>query len=244
MWGCVSESTYSGTNIPVVEKGFNNILAAQKRAELGLTYLQQGNSQQAKYNLDKAVEFAPNIQDVHISMAYYYQIVGELENAEMSYRKAINLSDANGDGLNNFGVFLCQQARYKESEKIFLRAIKMPNYTRSGDSYENLGICSRKAGEIDKARDYFSTALKYNPRSKSALLELTEIEVGENNYLDAQAQLARYHSVIIQSAESLTLGVTIELGLHDEKAARKFGILLLAKFPSSDEAKRYRASMY
>ncbi|NRD73291.1 type IV pilus biogenesis/stability protein PilW [Shewanella sp. VB17] len=242
--GCVSESTYSGTDIPVIEKEFNNILAAQKRAELGLTYLQQGNSQQAKYNLDKAVEFAPNIQDVHISMAYYYQTVGELDNAETAYRKAINLSDANGDGLNNFGVFLCQQARFKESEKLFLRAIDMPNYTRSGDSYENLGVCSRKAGEIDKARDYFNTALKYNPRSKITLLELTELEIGNNNYLDARVQLARYHSVITQSAESLTLGVTIELGLHDEKAARKFGILLLAKFPSSDEAKRYRASMY
>ncbi|WP_394392183.1 type IV pilus biogenesis/stability protein PilW [Shewanella woodyi] len=241
---CVSQSTYTGTDVPVTEREFDNVLAAQKRAQLGLTYLRKGNSQQAKYNLDKAVEFAPNIQDVHISMAYYYQTVGELENAEDSYRKAINARDASGDGLNNFGVFLCQQEKYKESEKMFLRAVKMPSYTRSGDSYENLGICSRKAGEIEKARKYFSTALRYNPRSGSTLLELTEIEIEEHNYLDARAQLARYHRVIAQSAESLTLGVEIERGLNDEEAAREFGILLLAKFPSSIEAKRYRASMH
>ena len=56
--------------------------------------------------------------------------------------------------------------------------------------------------------------------------------------------LARYHRFIAKSAESLTLGVTIERDLNDEDAARKFGILLLAKFPSSIEAKRYRASMH
>ncbi|MFT5235742.1 MAG: type IV pilus assembly protein PilF [Shewanella sp.] len=242
--GCVSQSTYSGTDVPVMEKKFNNVLAAQKRAQLGLTYLRRGNSQQAKYNLDKAVKFAPNIEDVHISMAYYYQTVGDLVNAESSYREAIDANDASGDGYNNFGVFLCQQDKYKESEKMFLKAVKMPKYTRAGDSYENLGICSRKAGEISKAREYFSTALKYNPRSESTLIELTEIEIEQDQYLDARAQLAHYHRIIVQSAESLILGVTIERALNDEEAARQFGILLLAKFPSSNEAKRYRASMH
>ncbi|GGI72562.1 type IV pilus biogenesis/stability protein PilW [Shewanella hanedai] len=242
--GCVSQSTYSGTDVPVSERPFDNVLAAQKRAQLGLTYLRRGNSQQAKYNLDKAIKFAPNIEDVHISMAYYYQTVGDLDNAEKSYRKAINASDASGDGFNNFGVFLCQQDKFKESEKMFLRAVKMPKYTRAGDSYENLGICSRKAGEINKAREYFSIALKYNPRSQSTLIELTEIEIEQDNYLDARAQLARYHRIIAQSAESLILGVTIERALNDEDEARRFGILLLAKFPSSNEAKRYRASMH
>lgn len=242
--GCVSQSTYSGTDVPVTEKPFNNVLAAQKRAQLGLTYLRRGNSQQAKYNLDKAIKFAPNIEDVHISMAYYYQTVGDLVNAETSYRKAINASDASGDGYNNFGVFLCQQDEFKESEAMFLKAVKMPKYTRAGDSYENLGVCSRKAGEIDKARAYFSTALKYNPRSQITLIELTEIEIEQHHYLDARAQLARYHRIIAQSAESLNLGMTIERNMNDEEAARKFGILLLAKFPSSNEAKRYRASMH
>jgi type IV pilus assembly protein PilF len=125
--GCVSQSTYSGTDVPVSERPFDNVLAAQKRAQLGLTYLRRGNSQQAKYNLDKAIKFAPNIEDVHISMAYYYQTVGDLDNAEKSYRKAINASDASGDGFNNFGVFLCQQDKFKESEKMFLRAVKMPS---------------------------------------------------------------------------------------------------------------------
>lgn len=242
--GCVSERTYSGTDVPVAEREFDNESAARQRAQLGLTYLQKGNSQQAKYNLDKAVEYAPDLEAVHVSMAYYYQTVGELENAETSYRKAIRTSDATGDAMNNFGVFLCQQEKYKQSEEMFLKAVRMPKYTRSASSYENLGICSRKAGQLDKAKDYFSMALKYDPRRQVTLLELTEIDVETGDYLNARAQLVRYHRVVAESAESLTLGIKIEQGLNDLDAARKFGILLLAKFPASIEAKQYRASMH
>ncbi|WP_076410775.1 type IV pilus biogenesis/stability protein PilW [Shewanella sp. UCD-KL12] len=241
--GCVSQEVYSGTETPVAERSFDNVAAARQRAQLGLTYLKKGNSAQAKFNLNKAIEFAPNIEDVNVSMAYYYQTVGELDNAETYYRKAINSSDATGDGMNNFGVFLCQQKKYAESEKVFLKAIKMPAYTRAAASYENLGICSRKAGQLQKAQEYFGMALRYDPRRQVSLIELTEIDVETGDYSNARAQLARYHRVVAESAESLTLGIKIEQGLNDLDAARKFGILLLAKFPASVEAKQYRASM-
>ena len=241
--GCVTERVYTGTDIPVAERTFDNVSAAKQRAQLGLTYLQRGDSAQAKFNLNKAVKFAPNIEAVNVSMAYYYQKVGEPEIAETYYRKSINSVDATGDGMNNFGVFLCQQKKYAESEKVFLKAIKLPLYTRAAASYENLGICSRKAGNLEKAQKYFSMALKYDHRRRVSLIELTEIDVDTGDYSKARAQLVRYHRVIAESAESLTLGITIERGLDDPDAVRKFGILLLAKFPASVEAKQYRASM-
>ncbi|QFU23559.1 type IV pilus biogenesis/stability protein PilW [Shewanella eurypsychrophilus] len=242
--GCVSQELYSGTDIPVAERAFDNVAAAKQRAQLGLTYLQKGNSEQAKFNLNKAVGFAPDIEAVNVSMAYYYQTVGELESAENYYRKAINSSDATGDGMNNFGVFLCKQKKFPESEAVFLRAIKMPAYTRAAASYENLGICSRKAGQLEKAQKYFGMALQYDPRRQVSLIELTEIDVETGDYLKARTQLVRYHRVVVESAESLTLGITIEQGLNDLDAARRFGILLLAKFPASVQAKQYRASMH
>ena len=74
---------------------------------------------------------------------------------------------------------------------MFLRT-QIVNYTRFWDSYENLWICCCKAKNIYKARKYFSTSLKYNPRSHSTLLELTEIEIEEHSYLDASA-LPSFH---------------------------------------------------
>ncbi|MGE6648291.1 type IV pilus biogenesis/stability protein PilW [Shewanella colwelliana] len=244
MSGCVTERTYSGTDVPVTERAFDNVTAARQRVQLGLTYLKKGNSEQAKYNLDKALEFAPNLEDVHVALAYYYQSVGEIELTEKSYRDAINASDATGDSMNNFGVFLCQQEKYDQAEEMFLKAVKMPKYTRSASSYENLGICSRKSGDLQKAQRYFGMALNYDPRRATSLIEISEIELELGNYSAAKAGLARYHRVVPESAQSLALGIKIEQGLNDSDAVRKFGILLLAKFPASYEAKQYRASMH
>lgn len=242
--GCVTERTYSGTDVPVTERSFDNVAAARQRVQLGLTYLRKGNSEQAKYNLDKALEFAPNLEDVHVALAYYYQSVGELELTEKSYRDAINTSDVTGDSMNNFGVFLCQQKKYDQAEEMFLKAVKMPKYTRSASSYENLGICTRKSGDLPKAQSYFEMALNYDPRRATSLLELSEIDLELGRYTEAKKGLARYHRVVPESAQSLALGIKIEQGLNDSEAVKKFGILLLAKFPASYEAKQYRASMH
>ncbi|GGP39278.1 type IV pilus biogenesis/stability protein PilW [Shewanella algicola] len=241
--GCVTERTYSGTDTPVAERKFDKVSAARERMQLGLKYLSRGNSEQAKYNLNKAVEHAPNLSEVHVAMAYYYQTVDDVVRTEESYKRAISLSDATGDARNNFGVFLCQQGKFAESEKMFLEAINTPKYTRSASSYENLGVCSRKAGDKEKARQYFNMALKYDPRRQVTLLELTELAMEEADYDDARVQLARYHRVVSESAESLALGIKIERAANDLEAVKRFGILLIAKFPASPQAKNYRANL-
>lgn len=242
--GCVTERTYSGTDIPVSERKLDKVAAARERMQLGLTYLNRGNSEQAKYNLDKALEYAPELEDVHVAMAYYYQTVGDLVRTERAYQDAINTKNASGDSKNNFGVFLCQQKQYDKAEKMFLAAIEMPKYTRTASSYENLGLCSREAGQVEKARQYFQMALKYDPRRSVSLLELVELSMEQGDYTAARNQLARYHQVVAQTPESLTLGINIEQALNDTAAMEQFGILLLAKFPASPQAKQYRVNLH
>ncbi|NMH65494.1 type IV pilus biogenesis/stability protein PilW [Shewanella salipaludis] len=242
--GCVTERTYTGTDTPVSERKLDKVAAARERVQLGLTYLNRGNSEQAKYNLDRALEYAPELEDVHVALAYYYQTVGDLIRTEESYNRATSSKDASGDSMNNFGVFLCQQKQYDRAEKLFLAAIEMPKYTRTASSYENLGICSRDAGQVEKARHYFEIALKYDPRRQVSLLELAELELEQGELTAARAQMARYHAVTAQTPESLALAIHIEQALKDDAAARRFGILLLAKFPASLQAKQYRANLH
>lgn len=243
MTACVTERTYTGTNVPVEERTFDRIAAAKDRVNLGLTYLHKGNSQQAKFNLNKAKDYAPNLEEVHVAFAYYYQVVGEVDSAEKAYEKATQGSNASGDAFNNFGVFLCQQGKFELSEKNFLAAIKSPQYTRVGSSYENLGICSRDAGQIEKARHYFEMALKYDPRRQSTMLELVELELEQQDLAQAREQLIRFHAIAAQSPRSLALAIKIEQGLNDFIAAKRFGLLLLAKFPQSPQASQYRESL-
>ena len=75
--GCVTENSYNGSDKPVVENKINSAGAARTRIALALQYLNTGNNSQAKYNLERASEYAPNLPEVHYCLAYYYQQVGE-----------------------------------------------------------------------------------------------------------------------------------------------------------------------
>lgn len=241
--GCVTENTYRGTDVQVSERKIDKLSASRERMQLGLTYLNRGNPEQAKYNLDKAVEYAPEHSDVHVAMAYYYQTVGDLVRTEASYNKAIDAQDATGDAKNNFGVFLCQQKKYPKAEEMFLAAINTLKYTRTASSYENLGLCSRASGDTKKARQYFEIALQYDPKRETALLELVELALQDADYALAREQLALYHRMINESPQSLAMGIRIEQAMSDFDAAKQFGIMLLAKFPASTQAQEYRANL-
>ncbi|WP_025821981.1 type IV pilus biogenesis/stability protein PilW [Shewanella marina] len=242
--GCVTESTYTGTDIKVAERKFNPVSAARERTQLGLTYLQRGNSEQAKFNLDKAMKYAPELGEVHIAMAYYYQTVGDIRMAEKSYVNAIEFDDMTGDAKNNFGVFLCQQGRFDQAEKMFLQAIEVPGYTQSASSYENLGLCARDAGKLDAAVEYFTIALKYDPRRRASWNELIGTTLSQQDFATARTIMNRYNRVIPQSPQSLALEIEIERGLKNASAVKRLGITLLAKYPTSPQAKQYRASMH
>lgn len=239
--GCVTERMYTGTDVAVKERSFDKKSAANERLQLGLIYLQRGNAAQAKFNLDKAVSYAPELESVHMGMAYYYQHVGDNIRSEQSYKKAISRHDATGDALNNFGVFLCQQKKYQQAERMFLKAIDMPKYTQLASSYENLGICSHDAKQLTKAKHYFEMALKYDSRRVSTIKELLLLAIAQKDYAYAKTILTRYQQLTGESAQSLLLNINIDNKLQHSVAVNKLSKHLLATYPASEEAKHYRA---
>lgn len=241
--GCVSERKYSGTNIPIKEKMFNPQTAAKERLALGLTYLKKGNISQAKYNLDKALSYAPQSEDVHLGLAYFYQTVEDYQRAETAYLKATESFNATGDAKNNFGVYLCKQQKYDQAESMFLAAIETRNYIRVSSSYENLAMCSRDKNDLDKAKFYFEKALNYDPKNGSVMLEYTDLLVELNDFFNAKTVLNRYNKMLGNSAKSLILAITIEQNLGDNESVKNLGIQLLSQFPNSEQAKQYRASL-
>lgn len=87
--------------------------AADIRVKLALAYLQKNNMQQAKENLEKALQYQPDDADIYRVFAYYYQRVKEYDKAEALYKKSLSLDSKNPDTYNNYGTFLCKRARYQ-----------------------------------------------------------------------------------------------------------------------------------
>lgn len=120
----------------------NQQQAAKARVELALGYLSENNQAQAKINLDKALEHAPQYYLVHSAFAYYYQKQGDVSSAEQSYKNAIKADPKQGDIYNNYGAFLCAEKRFAEAYQQFDLALQAKNYYRQADTYENKVLCA------------------------------------------------------------------------------------------------------
>ncbi|MCK3658740.1 type IV pilus biogenesis/stability protein PilW [Pasteurellaceae bacterium Pebbles2] len=131
--GCVSQPS---------QVDFDRKQAAKARIELAFGYLAQQNQVQAKQNLDKALEHAPNYYLVYSALAYFYQQQGDQAQARQAYLKALDLDRQQGDVYNNYGVFLCSQGEFEAAYQQFDLALASPNYYHQADSYENKALCA------------------------------------------------------------------------------------------------------
>ncbi len=73
--GCVSVTE----GPPKIES--DPIAMSESRIELGLGYMGQGNMVRARENLELAIKHAPSYYRARLSMAHYYEQVGEVDEA-------------------------------------------------------------------------------------------------------------------------------------------------------------------
>jgi type IV pilus assembly protein PilF len=232
---CVSESTIVNTD-RVGKPRTDMKEAARTRMSLGLNYLQRGDTSQAKYNLEKAKQLAPDLSDVDNALAYYFQQVGELEQAEEAYRASLRKDSNNADTYNNFGSFLCQINKYTEAEELLQAAIKRPGYIRVADSYENLAFCALAQKDYTRYQQFLRQSLQHNSNRTSALYNMAVIEYAMGNLTEAKKWQARLHQMGQVSPEATLIRylVAYQSGdIAEQQTAEKF---LLSVYPGSSEA--------
>lgn len=237
--GCVSQNStgsFQGEKFDLQE-------AAKTRVSLGLTYLKNGNYQQAKKNLDKALTFAPRNADVHYALAYYYQTVEEWERAESSYEDALRLAPRDGDIANSYGAYLCQQKQYDKAIVYFKKALDNNQYANSAQTYENMGICAEARGATDAAISYLKSALNHQPGRPSTLFMLTELYIRTQQWDDASETLRRYEKVSKVTPESIQMAIEIAEGKGDDEVAQGYGEMLISLYPHSQAAQAFIAKL-
>ncbi|MEL0608349.1 type IV pilus biogenesis/stability protein PilW [Vibrio atlanticus] len=202
------------------------IAMSESRIELGLGYMGQGNMVRARENLELAVKHAPSYYRARLSMAHYYEQVGEVDEARITYQKALRLDSQNGNVLNNYGTFLCKQGEYDQADKYFNRAIDQPYYYLVSASYENAGFCAFKAGNADKAKYYFTRAIDHDPNRIRSVLQLSTIEVNEADYNDARLRLFKFHQRYGYQVPSLKILIELERKAGNSALQEKYQIKL------------------
>ncbi len=236
--GCVTQN-YSEDK-PVVDRDFSDEQMAKTRISLALGYLKIGSTAQAKQNLEKAKRIAPRSVEVYTAFAHYYESVGEYEQAEKAYLKALDLNDEDADTLNNFGVFLCRQNRVEEAESYFLKAIKVPSYIRVSESYENIALCYMKEHNFEKAEHGFERSIAHSPNSASSLFQMAQVQYAKGQLQTSAKYLNRFEMATRRfTPEAIALAFKVNQKLGQDEIAQNYVSMLLEMFPESYLAKQY-----
>ncbi|ATD04924.1 type IV pilus biogenesis/stability protein PilW [Pseudoalteromonas tetraodonis GFC] len=238
--GCVTENSYNGSDKPVVENKINNAGAARTRIALALQYLNTGNNSQAKYNLERASEYAPNLPEVHYSLAYYYQQVGENALADKAYQKALTIKPDDPNTLNNYGTFLCSIDEYDRATDQFLKAIEIPSYIRVAQSYENLALCAIEFNDFTNAESYFQQALNHSSQRTSTLISLAALFYAKSDLHKASDVLKHHDDTGRVSARALLLSYLIKQRMGRIEDAEKIAATILQTYPNSIQANAIR----
>ena len=233
---CVTEKTFIDSKKQVRSFEFDRDEAARTRLILALSYLETNRFEQAKFNLEKALEFNPERADVNYSLGYYYQMVGEMEIAEKYYLEAIDLEPQNPDTLNNYGTFLCNVGQLDKAAVYFKKAINISKYTRAADSYENLAICALSNDQILQAQEYFEMSYKHNPSRAYNLLSLAGIKYATGDLIAALNFYTRFNRIGQATPRSLLLGYILETKRGRLNQANQYADQIIANFPESNEA--------
>ncbi|EGQ8476085.1 type IV pilus biogenesis/stability protein PilW [Vibrio cholerae] len=199
---------------------------AEARIALGLGYLENGSMIKARENLEKALQHAPDYYRSQLSMAHYYEAVGENDSARKMYRTALSEHPKNGNVLNNFGTFLCKQGEYDTADQYFRRAVEQPYYYLISASYENAGLCALKAGKTDNAREYFKRAIDHDPNRLLSILQLTRMEIEAGDYTPARLRLMDLNQRYGYQKSSLKLLIELEKRAGNSALEQKYQTLL------------------
>ena len=208
---------------------------ADLNTQLGLEYMRDGNNETALKRLEKAVETDPKHAPAYTALALLYSRLGEVAKAEANFQAALRLAPNNGNTLNNYGMFLCQQKRYADGEAALLKAVKNPLYAAPAIAYTNAGLCAEQAGNPKAAEDYFRQALEINPNIGPALFGMAELSFKRGDAEGAAQYLNRHLKSAGASARALALGVQIEkqTANHDRQAS--YEMMVRNQFPDSPE---------
>ena len=219
-----------------MRSGASSEEAARLNMDLGISYLRQGDYEDAVVKLKKSIQEEPNNATAHRALGLAYEELGDSKGAEKEYREAVQQGPDDADALNQLASFLCMKGDKPEAQKLFDRALDIPLYQDRAMLYVNAGTCVKNT-DLALAEAYLRNALSLQPDYPSALIQLGEVAYARQNYLQARAFLERYVVVSSTTANSLWLAYRVEVAMIDPVSAKIFADQLLNKFPASVEAR-------
>lgn len=214
---------------------------AETHVLLGSSYMQRGQLDVAKAELDKALKLEPDHSQANNIMAVLQWRFKDYDKAERFFRKSLASDENNASAQHNYGAFLCDHGKITEAVQHFNAAAANPLYPYTAEVNLNAGVCLMRKPAPTAAEKYFREALRLNPKLSGALYQMARISLDSGQALSARGFIERYFQSAEDTPESLLLAVNIERALRNKNAEASYAIRLRGKFPASAEAAQLKA---
>ncbi|WP_372524001.1 type IV pilus biogenesis/stability protein PilW [Sulfuricaulis sp.] len=217
-----------------------------KRAEthvmLGASYMQRGQLDVAKEELEKALSEVPDNSQANNIMAVLQWRLKKYDEADRLFRKALDKDASNSSAHHNYGAFLCDRGKLDAGIRHFDVAAGDALYPYTAEVNLNAGLCLMKKPAPAAAEKYYREALRINPKLPSALYQMAKLSADSGQRLSARGFIERYFQSADDTPESLLLAVKIERALGNKNAEASYALRLRSKFPKSPEAGQLHAA--
>lgn len=221
--GCVS------TDNDPIERSDED--AAMYNTQLGANYLQRGMLDQAQDKLEKAVEQDPDLASAHAYLGVLYERIGEDRLAGKEYRAAVKAEPRDPFILNTYGGYLCRTDKRRDGIEHFVRAAQNPLYQTPAVALTNAGVCAVQIPDYEAADQYFRMALGADAGYREAMLQLADVNMKNDNPLQARAFIERFLGTGTATPGALILGRDIETELDNPSGAEHYRRQLAESFP-------------
>ena len=209
---------------------------AKLHTELASLYFQNGNLIVALEELTLAIAINPDYAPAYALRGVVLYHIKEFPSAESDFQKALKLNARDPEINNNYGWYLCQTGKEKESIDYFLKAIRDPLYQTPEIAHLTAGACHIKLGELDQAEEYLRRTLRFSPGDLQAQYQLAVIGYKRSNFDAARMYLMEVIKNMPEpTPEVLWLLLRVERKLGDKTAEDSLAARLRRKFPDSPE---------
>lgn len=185
-------------------------------------YYRLGQMDSAVRRAEQAIGEDKSNPRAYYVMAVIRQSLGQAQQAEENFNRAVELSPNNSDIRNAYGTFFCAQGRYPQAQEQFAKALANPIYSTPWVAMTNAGTCAAKAGNRAQAETDYRRALNANPRFGPALIKLAESELERGNPKGAKTYLDSYFKTNAPSPQALEMAIRTERSLGNAKGAATY----------------------
>ena len=235
LFSLLSLSLFAGCSTSSGRSG-GGTASARVHTELAGEYYNRGVFGVALEEVGHALQSDPGYAPAYYMRGLIHMELREDKDADEDFQKSIRLDKTDPKAHYNYGVFLCQRDRVKESIAQFMEAVKNPLYATPGLAYLNAGRCSRKVGSNKDAEDFMQKALWVQPELTEALYALAELKFGTADYFAANKYFTNFSQKSENlSAEQLWLGVHISRKVSDHNSEASYATQLRNRFPDARE---------